>query len=118
MTEKYLVNCAYGTDNPEKATIAFILAFASSKSSETAVFATASATDLFLEDNAPYIHVEGYEPINGLIDGFIENGGKVWLCPACAKTKVIEPDHLMHGVEIAGAPETMEFLATGDRTLA
>jgi predicted peroxiredoxin len=55
MTDKYLVNCAYGTDNPEKATIAFILAFASSKSAETAVFATAGAASLFCEDSAPNI---------------------------------------------------------------
>lgn len=117
MADKYLVNCAYGTDNPEKATIAFILAFASSKSAETAVFATAGAASLFCEDNAPDIHAEGYEPINGLIDGFIENGGKIWVCPACAKAKGITQKDLMHGVEIAGAPKTMDYLASGGMTL-
>ena len=118
MSNKYLVNCGHGHDNPEKATIAFILAFASSKSSETAVFATAGASDLFLEDQAPDIHVEGYEPINALIDGFIENGGKTWLCPACANAKGIKQEDLIYGVEIAGAPKTMEYLASGALTLA
>ena len=37
MTEKYLVNCAHGNNDAEKATIAFILAFTSSKTNETAV---------------------------------------------------------------------------------
>ncbi len=118
MSNKYLVNCSYGHDDPEKATIAFILAFASSKTNETAVFATAGAAELFLEDQAPDIQVEGYQPINGLIDGFLENGGKVWVCPACANAKGIKPEDLIHGVEIAGAPRTMEFLASGAQTLA
>ncbi len=118
MSDKYLVNCEYGSDNPEKATINFILAFASSKTHETAVFATAGAYDLFLEDTAPDFQAEGYEPINGLIDGFVENGGKVWLCPACAKAKGIEQQDLIHGVEIAGAPKVMEFLSSGGRTLS
>ena len=55
MSHKYLVNCGFGQDDPEKATIAFILAFASSKSHETAVFATAGAADLFLEAG---VHIE------------------------------------------------------------
>ena len=118
MADKYLVNCAFRSDDSEKTTIAFILAFASSKSSKTAVFATAGASNLFLEDKAPDIHVKGYEPINGLIDGFIENGGTVWLCPSCANAKGIMPEDLIHGVEIAGAPKTMAFLASGGMTLA
>jgi predicted peroxiredoxin len=118
MTDKYLVNCAHGTDNPEKATIALILAFGCSKTKETAVFATAGSYDLFLEDKAPDIQVDGYEPINGFIDGFIENGGKVWLCPACAQAKGVTQEDLIHGVEIAGAPKVMEFLSTGGHTIA
>ena len=118
MSNKYLVNCAYGSDNPEKATIAMILAFASSQENETAIFATAGAADLFLEDTVPDFQAEGYQPIAPLIDGFIENGGKVWLCPACAKAKGIEADQLIEGVEIAGAPKTMSYLASGAQTLA
>lgn len=118
MNDKYLINCEYGANNPEKATIAFILAFTSSKTSETAVFVTSEASYLFLEDDAPEVQAEGYESIYTLIDGFIENGGKVWICPACARAKGIGQDDLIAGVEIAGAPKTMAFLAAGAKTLA
>ncbi len=118
MSEKYLVNCEYGSNNPEKATIAFILAFTSSKTNETAVFVTSDASELFLKDDAPEIQAEGYESIYTLIDGYMENGGKVWICPACVKAKGIGADDLIDGVEIAGAPKTMAFLAEGARTLA
>ena len=78
MTEKYLVNCEHGTNDPEKATISFILAFTSSKTNETAVFATSDASHLFGKNNRPDIVADGYEPLNGLVDGFIKNGGKIW----------------------------------------
>jgi predicted peroxiredoxin len=118
MTDKYLINCAYGSDNPEKATISFILAFTSSKANETAVFATAGALDLFLEKSPPSFQAAGYQPIKGLIDGYIENGGSIWICPACIKAKGLSQDDLIDGVEIAGGPKTMQFLATGGKTLA
>src|SRR5210317_578541 len=107
MNEKYLINCEYGANNPEKATIAFILAFTSSKTNETAVFVTSDAAYLFLEEGAPEIRAEGYDSIYNLIDAFIENGGKVWICPACIKAKGIDENDLIAGVEVAGAPRTM-----------
>ena len=118
MSNKYLINCEYGRNNPEKATIAFILAFSSSKTNETAVFVTSDASELFLKDNAPDVHAEGYTSIYSLIDGYIENGGKVWICPACIEAKGIDADDFIDGVEIAGTPKTMAFLAEGAMTLA
>ena len=118
MSEKYLVNCEHGVNEPEKATIAFILAFTSSRTNETAVFATADASRLLVRNNRPQVVADGYEPLNGLIDGFIENGGKIWLCPACARAKGLSQDDLLDGVEIAGAPKTMAYLASGALTLA
>lgn len=118
MSEKYLVNATYGPEDAEKATIAFILAFTSSKTNETAVFVTSGAANLLVRNDRPEVRAEGYEPLNGLIDGFIGNGGKIWLCPACAKAKGIAQDDLIEGVEIAGAPKTMAFLADGAKVLA
>ena len=118
MTAKYLVNCEHGVNDPEKATIAFILAFTSSKTNETAVFATAEASRLLVKHDRPEVVAEGYEPLNGLIDGFIKNGGKIWLCPACARAKGLAQQDLLDGVEIAGAPRTMAYLADGALTLA
>ena len=118
MSGKYLVNCAFGTGEAEKATIAFILAYTSAKSNETRVFATAGATELLLRSRRPEIQIDGYESLDGLIEGFIENGGQIWLCPACAKARGISQNDLIPGVEIAGAPKTMAFLASGAKTLA
>jgi len=116
--QKYLINCQEGANNVEWATISFILAVTSSKTNETAVFMTSDATMLCVKGNVEGMVADGYEPLNNLMTTFVENGGKIWLCPACAKAKGLSKSDLMSGVEIAGAPKTMAFLASGAQLLA
>lgn len=115
---RYLVNCRDGADNPEQATIPLILAATASKTAETAIFATADAAQLCVRGGAEAIKAPGYEAAADLLRAFLDNGGKLWLCPACAKAKNINENDLVEGAEIAGAPRTMAFLADGAKTLA
>lgn len=117
-TNKFLINCQEGANNVERATIAFILAVSASKTHETAVFITADATELCVTGGADGLVKDGYEPLSNLLNQFIGNGGKLWLCPICAKTRGITDADLIAGVEIAGAPKTMAFLASGGKLLA
>ena len=117
-SQKYLINCQHGSDDPERATISLILAVTAAKNNEAVIFATSSASDLCVTGGADQVHAEGYETASDLLDAFITNGGKIWLCPACAKAKNISEDDLVAGVEIAGAPKSMEFLAAGGKVLA
>jgi predicted peroxiredoxin len=116
--QKYLINCQDGSNNPERATISMILAFTASKTCETALFVSADAVQLCVKGGAESITAEGYEPLSSLLSGYLENGGHIWLCPACAKAKGITEDDLIAGVEIAGAPKTMAFLSSGGQLLA
>jgi len=116
--QKYLINCQEGANNVERATISFILAVTSSKTNETAVFMTSDATMLCVKGNTEGMVADGYEPLSNLMATFVENGGKIWLCPACAKAKGLSDNDLMPGVEIAGAPRTMAFMASGAQLLA
>lgn len=117
-SEKYLINCSHGGNDVERATVSFILAVTASKSAETAVFATSDAAELCIKDGAKNLIAEGYEPLPDLIEAFVDNGGKIWLCPACAKAKGISAEDVIDGVEIAGAPKSMAFMASGAQLLA
>ena len=117
MKDKILVNCADGNNNTEKATVAFILAFTASKTHETAAFLTADGVHLALKGGAESVRAEGYEPLVDLLNGLVANGGKLWICPACAKAKGITEENLIEGAEIAGAPRTLAYLAEGAKTL-
>ncbi|MGB0495627.1 MAG: DsrE family protein [Kangiellaceae bacterium] len=117
-TNKFLINAQYGKDDVEKATISFILAASASKESEAVVFVTAAATYLCAKGGANGVVYEGAEPIKDLMDQFVSNGGRIWVCPICAKLKGITADDLIEGAEIAGAPKSMAFLANGGKVLA
>ena len=117
-TQKYLINCQEGAGNVERATISFILAVTASKTSEAAVFITSDAAQLCVKGGASDMVFPGLEPLEDLINQFVGNGGKIWLCPVCAKIKGITQGDLRVGVEIAGAPKTMEFLKSGGMLLA
>lgn len=116
--QKILINCQDGANNVERATISFILAVTASKSCETAMFVTSDAAGLLIKGAANDLVAEGYEPLADLMNAYIDNGGKIWLCPACAKAKKIGENDLIESVEIAGAPRTMAFLAEGAQLLA
>lgn len=117
--QKFLINCAYGVSDLERATVSFIMALsASTNNAETAVFVTADAAELCIKGGADYLNIAGYEPISGLIDEFVDNGGMIWLCPVCANARGISNDDLRPGVEIAGVPRTMDFMASGAQVLA
>ena len=115
---KYLINCQDGGNNVERATISLILAVTASKSGEAALFITSDAAQLCIAGGADGLAAEGYEAVGDLLRAFLANGGKIWLCPACAKAKGIGPEQLVAGAEIAGAPKTMAFLASGAKLLA
>lgn len=116
--EKYLINCQEGANHIERATISFILAVTASKTSEAGVFITSDTAQLCVIGGADKLVAESLEPIADLIKQFVQNDGKIWLCPVCAKVKGITNDDLIAGVKIAGAPRTMTFLASGAKVLA
>jgi len=116
--QKYLINCQEGANNIERASIAFVLAATASKTSEAAVFITSDATMLCVKGGADNLVSPGMEPITDLMNQFLGNGGKIWICPICAKVKGVTEDDLIEGAEIAGAPRTMAYLASGAMLLA
>ena len=116
--QKFLINCQDGLNNLERATISFILAVTASKTAEAAIFVSAEASELMLKGAMSGKAAQGYEPIEDLYQAFIHNGGKIWLCPACVKAKGISNSDLIEGVEIAGAPRSMAFVADGAQLLA
>jgi len=117
--QKFLINCCDGANDVERATVSFVMALASvTNNAETAVFATSDAAELCVRGGADDLIADGYEPLSGLLDEYVENGGKIWLCPICAKAKGITSDDLRTGVEIAGVPRMMEYMAGGATLLA
>ena len=118
MSGKYLINCQYGSDDLEKATVAMIVAgAAAAMDGETALFMTGDSVRLATEGGTNGLQLEKYPAIGELVESFLENGGQLWVCPVCAGARDIGADDLIEGAEIAGAARTIGFVNDGAKVL-
>lgn len=118
MTNKYLINAQHGADDIEKATVALIVAgAAAAMDSETAVFLTCDAVDMATRNGTDGLGADGYPAPAELIESFVDNGGKLWVCPVCAKARGIGADDLIDGAVITGAATMIGFVNDGAQVL-
>ncbi|MBT5309149.1 MAG: DsrE family protein [Rhodospirillaceae bacterium] len=110
MSDKVLVNCGYEADKTENATVAMIVANAAAAAeNETVVFLTSDSVKLGIKNGADNMNAEGHEPLVNYISTFVENGGQLWVCPACAGTRGITEDDLIEGALWRGAMPVIDF---------
>lgn len=118
MTQNILINNQYGRDDVEKATIAMTIAnVASTKDCQTMMFLTCGGLELVTKGDGMNIHLKGYRAINDLMDGYMANGGKFWVCKACADAKGITQQDLIDAATLAGATDTINYLEAGANLL-
>lgn len=113
----FLINNAWGNNDLEKATVAFVVANAAAGKGDARVFLANAGLMLAVNGKADTWQAEGYPPIKDLMDSFIAKGGVIWACKACADVKGITQDDLISGAEIGGAGHTMSFLENGGQVL-
>jgi predicted peroxiredoxin len=115
---KLLVNCSYGNEDPERATLPFIVAnVAATADQETVAFLTIEGVRLGTKGYADAIHKEGFQPLKEVIQSFVANGGQIWLCSACSKPRGIADADLIEGATIVTAANLVEYVASGAATL-
>ena len=118
MSGKFLVNCQYGTDDLEKAAVAMIVAgAAAAMDAETAVFMTGESVHLATEGGVDGLGVDKYPSMPDLFESYLENGGQLWVCPACAGARGITADVLIDGADLAGAARIIGFVSNGAKLL-
>jgi uncharacterized protein len=67
---------------------------------------------------ADTISAAGFKPLNELLAGFVENGGKLWVCPPCFNARELDKDNLVAGASFAGGAAVVEFLGQGAASLS
>jgi predicted peroxiredoxin len=111
---KILVYGSYGSDDPERATLTFVVGnTALASDHETVIFLTIEGVRLATKGYADDIHKEGFAPVRELMQQYISGGGTLIACAACCKPRGITNDDLIEGAEIAGAARLVEYLANG-----
>ena len=119
MSEKLIFNCTYGKEEPERATLPFVAAnIAAAAGQDSVVLCTIEAVWLGTEGGTDGVAQPGLPVLGDLYAEFIDNGGQVWLCGACAKPRGITEEQLAKGSIIVGAAKVVEEVVAGAKTVA
>ena len=114
MAGKFCVNLTRSKDDPDRATVGFVVANAALGSEkDTLVFLSTEGVRLAERGYADDIHEAGFAPLAELMKTFIEAGGKVYVCSPCFKKRGLSEDRLIAGATIVGGAKLVEFLSDG-----
>ena len=115
---KLLVHCTHGKDDPERATLAFVVGnVAATADQETVLLLTIDAVWLATRGYADAVHHEGFQPLKEVIQSFVANGGRIWACGACTKPRGITEQDMIEGARIVTAANAVEYLVSGAASL-
>ena len=118
MPSKILVNCTHGKEDPERATLSFVVGnVAATADQEAVVLLTIEGVRLATNGYADGVHQEGFQPLKDVIQAFVANGGQVWACGSCTKPRGITEANLIVGAKIVTAANVVEYMASGASTL-
>ncbi|HVO38852.1 MAG TPA: DsrE family protein [Spirochaetia bacterium] len=116
---RLLVNCTHGREDPEKATLPFVVGnVAASADQETVVLLTVEGVWNATRGYADKVCKEGFQPLREVMQSFIANGGQIWACGACAKPRGISETDMVPGAKIVSAASVVEWLAAGASSLS
>jgi predicted peroxiredoxin len=111
---KFLINCTHAADDPERATLSFIVGnVAASSDQEAVVLLTIDGVSLARRGGADGVQKEGFPVLKDVMQQFVSNGGRIWACGACAKPRGITEADLIDGASIVTAAQVVQHLAKG-----
>jgi predicted peroxiredoxin len=105
MAEKLIFMCTHGPEDPERATIPFVLATAA-QASDVEVLMGFQATGVSVTQKgiAEHIVAPGFPPLKDLIDAYVEAGGKMYVCGPCVNSRKIDSKtDLIEGAQVVNA---------------
>ena len=110
--EKIVVVGTHGAEDPERATLPFVVANAALAMDVKAVVALQGvAVTLAMKGTIEHVFAAGLPPLKELMDSFLSQGGELLVCTPCIKERQIGPELLIEGSRpIAAARLVQECL--------
>jgi len=102
--EKIVIITTTGANNPEKATLPFVLATAAQAMDvEVAVIMQSDAVELAQNGVAEKVNAKGLMPLTELMNTYTELEGELLLCSPCIKERNIAESELVPGSKLIAA---------------
>ena len=114
-----MIHNTRGKDNVERASLAFLTAnIALTSGQDATVLLTIEGVRVATRGYADGLQANGFPPLTELMSQFVNGGGRLWVCGACAKPRGIGEGDLVEGAKIIGAATAIEALVNGARSLS
>ena len=119
MSNKAVISLATGLEDPEKVTVAYLVAVGAAESGRpTLMFLTKEAVRLALAGTAIGVACDGCPPLADLVQRYEAAGGRYFVCPVCFNSKKLDSDALITGAEIQGTIPLWEWIGDGATTFS
>ncbi len=103
MSTKAVISLTTGLEDPEKVTVAFLVAVGAAESGRsTLMFLTKEAVRLAVGSTAVGVACDGCPPLPELVKRYEAAGGQYYACPICFNARQLDSELLIEGAEIQG----------------
>jgi predicted peroxiredoxin len=103
MPGKAVISLSTGLEDPEKVTVAFLVAVGAAETGRpTLMFLTKEAVRLALDGFATGVACDGCPPLADLLKRYEAAGGSYYVCPVCFNAKKLDASGLIEGAEVQG----------------
>jgi predicted peroxiredoxin len=103
MAGKAVISLTTGLEDPEKVTVAFLVAVGAAETGRpTLMFLTKEAVRLALDGVAVGVACDGCPPLPDLMKRYEAAGGTYYVCPICFDAKKLDKEELLPGAELQG----------------
>jgi predicted peroxiredoxin len=119
MSNKAVISLTTGLEDPEKVTVAYLVAVGAAESGRpTLMFLTKEAVRLALDGTAVGVACDGCPPLADLAKRYEAAGGRYFVCPICFNAKKLDTDALVAGAELQGTVPMWEWIGDGATTFS
>ena len=111
MPGKAVISLTTGMEDPEKVTVAFLVAVGAAEAGRsTLMFQTKEAVRLALDGVATGVACDGCPALPDLLARYEKAGGRFMVCPICFNSKKLDKGQLLANAELAGTVQLWQWI--------
>ncbi len=119
MVGKAAISLTTGLEDPEKVTVAFLVAVGAAEAGRpTVMFLTKEAVRLALHGVAIGVACDGCPPLADLLGRYTKAGGTLMVCPICFNAKRLDQALLVDHAQLGGSVQLWEWIGDGATTFS
>ena len=119
MSNKAVISLTTGLEDPEKVTVAMLVAVGAAESGRpTLMFLTKEAVRLALRGVAIGTACDGCPPLATLVERYGAAGGTYLVCPICFNARQLDAATLVANASLGGTVQLWEWIGDGATTFS